>query len=356
MFSIHRSLFTLCSLFAVHRKRITDHVRKVVNRKWLMAFLTLFALSSSQIVGASSTSKTPVGITLSPAVVQASISSTESEHRVDFKITNNTSAIQTLGISTADFNTLGETEGLVFMGANPTQLEKKYGLATWMTLPQTSITLTPKQTSTISAVITNSDTLEPGGHYGALMLAIDEGGSSTSPNKVAVHPIASSLLFVNKIGGDSHKLRLTNIYSSHNIFSLPNSVTLRFYNDGNTHLIPRGTVEIADPRGKLVSKGVINEDSNLILPETYRRFSVPLNKVGSSIVPGKYKITTNFRFDGYDQFRGYQSSQFLLTPVLLLVVLGIILVAALVVGFLLLNKDFVKKHLTRIKKPAKKSR
>jgi hypothetical protein len=294
--------------------------------------------------------QTPPGITLSPAVVQASIGSTESEHQLNFQITNNKPNRQTIDISAADFNTLGESGGLVFVGTNPTQLQKKYGLATWITLQQTSVTLEPKQSTTITALVSNQGALAPGGHYGALMLSLDDNNQSSAANKVAVRPIATSLLFVNKVGGDTHKLRLTDVFASHNIFKLPGEVTLRFYNDGNTHLIPRGTIEVTDPRGKLVAKGIINENSNLLLPETYRRFSVPINTVGSSVLPGKYKITTNFRFDGYNQFRSYQTSQFLLTPALLLMVLVIAVIIGSIVVFILTQKQKVSLAFVKSKK------
>jgi hypothetical protein len=326
----------------------------------LFAIAALVLLSSvfffKNTSAATSAQQASPGITLSPAVVQASIGSTEAEHKIDFQITNNQPVARTIDISTADFNTLGESGGLVFVGTNPSQLQKKYGLATWITLPQTSVTLEPKQSTQITAVISNQGSLAPGGHYGALLLALENGnqGNSAGKNNVSLHPIASSLLFVNKVGGDTHKLRLTNVYSSHNIFKLPNTLTLRFYNDGNTHLVPRGTVEITDPRGKLVSKGVINENSNLILPETYRRFSVTLNKTASSAIPGNYKITTNFRFDGYDNVRSFQSSQLLLTPVLLLLIVFVVVIIVIIVVFLLykngkLSLDFITSKKRRRK-------
>jgi hypothetical protein len=300
--------------------------------------------------------QTPSGITLSPAVVQASIGSTESEHELKFQITNNKPNAQTINISAADFNTLNESGGLVFVGTNPTELQKKYGLTTWITLPQTSVTLEPKQSSTITAIISNQASLAPGGHYGAIMLALDNKDQSNAQNKVAVHPIATSLLFVNKVGGDTHKLRLTNANISHNIFKLPSQITLRFYNDGNTHLVPRGTVDVTDPHGKLVAKGIINENSNLLLPETYRLYSVPLKKVGSSYVPGKYKITTNFRFDGYDQFRSYQASQFILAPMLLLLVMLVVVVIASIVVFLMVKNRKLSIGLSTIKKRSKNNK
>jgi hypothetical protein len=296
------------------------------------------------------------GITLSPAVVQTEIASTESEHQINFQITNNKPAAQDINISAADFNTLDESGGLVFVGTNPSKLQKKYGLASWISLPQLSITLAPKQTATITAIISNQGSLSPGGHYGALMLSLNDASRPGGSNKVAVHPIASSLLFVNKVGGDTHKLRLTDVNSSHSIFKLPSSTELRFYNDGNTHLIPRGTVEVTDPRGKIVAKGIINENSNLILPETYRRFSVPLNKISSPALPGKYKITVNFRFDGYDQFRSYQTSRFLLTPPLLVSIFIITIIIALLVVLLLSKSRQLRLGALPTKKLRKKSK
>jgi hypothetical protein len=325
--------------------------------KLRISFIVLLVITSclffTNKTSADAKQQSPKGITLSPALVQATVQSTESEHQIVFHITNNEPTHQNIKISTADFNTLDESGGLVFVGTNPTHLQKKYGLAEWITLPNTSLSLEPGQTAEISATITNQSTLSPGGHYGALMLTLNDSSQSPTQNKVAVQPIATSLLFVNKVGGDTHRLKLTTVNSNHNIFKLPRDITLRFYNDGNTHLIPRGTIEITDPRGKLVAKGVINENSNLLLPETYRKFSVPLKRISNSVFPGKYKITTNFRFDGYDQIRTYQTSQFLLTPLLLLFVLSVVLITIIVVLFLTKSRIHWAQIITP-KKPVKK--
>jgi hypothetical protein len=325
--------------------------------KLRISFIVLLVITSclffTNKTSADAKQQSPKGITLSPALVQATVQSTESEHQIVFHITNNEPTHQNIKISTADFNTLDESGGLVFVGTNPTHLQKKYGLAEWIALPNTSLSLEPGQTAEISATITNQSTLSPGGHYGALMLTLNDSSQSPTQNKVAVQPIATSLLFVNKVGGDTHRLKLTTVNSNHNIFKLPRDITLRFYNDGNTHLIPRGTIEITDPRGKLVAKGVINENSNLLLPETYRKFSVPLKQISNSVFPGKYKITTNFRFDGYDQIRTYQTSQFLLTPLLLLFVLSVVLITIIVVLFLTKSRIHWAQIITP-KKPVKK--
>jgi hypothetical protein len=296
-----------------------------------------FTVSSSHSTAVDTTP--PHGITVTPAFQQVNIKANETQKPISLSVTNNRPTTQTVTLSAADFNTLNESGGLFFVGTNPTALQKKYGLAKWISLPQKQITLQPKQTVTINATILNLPDLSSGGHYGALMLATENPGQSQSKNSVALHPIASSLLFITKMGGDTHKLSLSNVSISHNLFSLPVSATLRFYNDGNTHVIPRGIVTVTGPKGKLISKGIINDNSGIVLPETFRQYYVPLQKISSSRAFGHYKIKVDFRFDGVEQFRSYQQSFYYLPLVYtLILILGF---AALVVAA---KKIITNKH------------
>lgn len=272
----------------------------------------------------------------------------ESQKSVQFGVTNNKPTAQTIDFSTADFNTLGESGGLVFIGTNPTEIQKKYGLSEWLKLEQDSVTIQPNKTATIRGVIMNNDSLSPGGHYGALMLYLNS-GNSNSGNKIALKPIASSLLFVTKTGGDTHKLELASVDAKRNLFNLPEVVNLRFHNTGNTHLIPRGTITITKSDGSIIKRGIINENSNIILPETYRVYTIPLKNISSANIPGDYKLTVDYRFEGYDQFRRYQQSMFLLTPPFAIIAASVLIV---VVGgslYLLKNKKARKRFLARIK-------
>lgn len=288
---------------------------------WCLNFKTLAAGTAA-----------PTGITVSPAFQQVSIDSSEATQPVSFTIINNKDSAQTISLSAQDFNSLSETGGLLFVGANPTQLQKKYGLAEWLQLPQKSLTLQPKQSIKITANILNLASLSAGGHYGALMIGLDNGGKAAGNSNVSLHPVASSLLFVTKIGGDTHKLSLANVYVKHSLLRLPSSVTLRFHNDGNTHLIPRGSVSLYDGRHRLISKGIINQDSGIILPGTFRRYTVFLSSVSRPLLPGHYTLNVDFRFDGISQYRRYSTSFFsmprlartieVLAAVLILAVIG----------------------------------
>lgn len=266
------------------------------------------------------------GLTVSPAFQQVTIQSGADQTPIDFKITNNRPTAQALTFSVSDFNTLNESGGLFFVGTNPTALQKKYGLARWVSLTTDKLVLQPKQTYDLKASILNLPSLAPGGHYGALMISLADGQPSPK-QQVGLQPIASSLLFVTKPQGATHQLSLSDVYFSHSLISLPRKVTLRFQNTGNTHVVPRGEVTLKAPDGKPVSKGVINPDSNIILPQTYRRYQVDLQRLAGSGSHGRYSLRVDFRFDGIDGFRSYQSSFWYLEPAILWFIALIVLAA-----------------------------
>lgn len=314
-------------------------------RRWLvvLAFFGLFFGLKNQALAAN---QTPHGLTVSPAYQQVSLAASEPEHPLTFSLTNNTPAKQTIKLSIADFNTLDETGGLFFVGANPTQLQKKYGLASWVSLPEATVAVDPGQTVSVKAVILNQASLNPGGHYGALMLSLVTENGVSKTNAVGFQPIASALLFVNKIGGDIHSLSLDKVDKPKSIFALPSVVTLHFRNQGNTHVLPRGTVEVRDPGGKLISRGIINQDSAIILPELSRQFQVKLTRLALPERPGHYRLLVNYRFDGYDNFRTYQARLLLITPVGLL----IFLVALIVLTATAYRFTSLGQKLKRLKK------
>jgi hypothetical protein len=299
-----------------------------MRKQYWLALIVIFAATLYLFQKNTLAAQAPTGITVSPAFQQVNLQAGESQHPVNFTVTNNKGSAQTLDLSSADFNTLNESGGLLFVGTNPTKLQEKYGLAKWLSLPQKQITIPAKQTVTINAVILNQSDMPAGGHYGALMLALAGNGNQSSGNNIAVHPIASSLIFVTKIGGDTHKLGLIDVNYNHSIYTQPSDITLRFKNIGNTHLIPRGSVTIKSSSGKLINKGIINDDSGIILPETFRQYHVPLKQINSSLLPGRYKIKIDYRFDGFNQYRTYVNSYWYtpLWTMLILVIAVFILV------------------------------
>jgi hypothetical protein len=81
--------------------------------------------------------------------------------------------------------------------------------------------------------------------------------------------------------------------------------------------VPRGIVTVtkAGSGGTVYSKGIVNTNSQIILPQTYRRYPVQLTKLSDARLPGKYVLNVDFRFDGINQFRGFKQSFIYVTPI-----------------------------------------
>lgn len=276
---------------------------KKANPFLIVAFVLLFVGTGHQAIAQQ---KQPTGITISPPFQQVKMLPNEQQHELIFSITNNENFSQTVNMASVDFNTLEDSGGLLYVGTNPTEIQKKYGLAHWLSLPTDKITLQPKVTTEIHAQIVNLPSFTPGGHYGAINLSLNESGDPVNyKNSVSIHPIASALLFVTKSGGEKYDIHLDNVKTNGSFFRLPSSASLRFYNPGNVHVIPRGIVKVTEMgSGRLIKDGVINQDSQLVLPEHNRIFPVVLksvNRIGWGPVKN-YKLSVDYRYDGIDKY------------------------------------------------------
>jgi hypothetical protein len=116
-----------------------------------------------------------------------------------------------------------------------------------------------------------------------------------------VKQVLSSLVLVSKKGGEVMDLRLASQQGNSRAWQLPGSVEYRFQNTGNVHVIPRGVSEVKDPLGRLVLRSSINEESAVILPESFRKYYSQLLPIATAWMPGRYQIVTTYRYDGTDQ-------------------------------------------------------
>ncbi len=239
------------------------------------------------------------GITISPPLKEVVISSGLITANTDVGISNNTDQTLNATIKVVDFKALDEFGG-VSLGQVGAPVSK-YGLANWMTLPRgNSLILTKGQSTDIKIDIDNRADLTPGGHYGAVVVTASSPNSPTG-NKINFKQELVSLLFLKKLGGEHYGLELKSIINSAGS-SIPTSVATRFRSTGNVHVVPRGYVNVTDPAGKLVAKGIINTESTIILPGSERQLTTLLQPVADSSRAGKYKLTAYYRYDGRAQF------------------------------------------------------
>jgi hypothetical protein len=251
------------------------------------------ALSQSGIAWAA---PEPKGFTIAPAYQFVDVRADQPQVEYNLQIRNHANFDQNFHLSVVDFGSLDEEGGVAFLGTPTSELEHKYGLASWMTLETDSIFVPIGQTANIIVHISNRPSLAPGGHYGAVLAtAVTDTGRPGVGNTVGIKQVLASLVLATKEGGVQTIIDLRSQSSNATFWKLPSRAEARFENAGNVHVIPRGVVSVVDPWGRMIKRGALNEASSVILPESFRRYKTTILSVAQAWLPGRYKLVTQYR-------------------------------------------------------------
>jgi hypothetical protein len=252
--------------------------------------------------------ETSTGGTFSVSPLFTDISVGEGETAKDFElsVSNGTADPVVLRLSLIDFGSLNESGGIAFLGKEANGVNR-YALAYWIVPEKDVVTLLPGSEEKLRFTLENRESLSPGGHYGAVLFSVEnEGGNQQgSPSAVSVSSTFSALIFARKEGGILQEFSFKEQgFERYSWWSgLPMGISLRFQNSGNVDIVPRGRAMLVDPFGRVVAKGIINEDSARILPESFRVYHLKLSPLSAYVLPGPYTVMTEYRFDGQDAFQ-----------------------------------------------------
>jgi hypothetical protein len=240
------------------------------------------------------------GISIGPFEESLSLQPSNTQKSYALQFVNHTTTAQTLALSTTDFGSLNDSGGIAL--GDGTSFAQTYGLTEWLSLSANSIQLPPGGQAAVTVTVRNDSSLQPGGHYGAIVASVMATNQSTGSH-VSVSQQLTSLLLVDKQGGDHYDLSLPKITQNGNWLHLPSSVQLTFYNPGNVHVVPRGLVQLKNSRGRVVAQGIINTESAFILPGTNRLIYVPMTTVSNDLhTPGRYTLVASYRYDGITRY------------------------------------------------------
>lgn len=250
------------------------------------------------------------GFVISPAFQSVALQSGQLSGDYVLQLSNRTAADQNFKLTAVDFGSLDESGGVAFLGAPTSELEHRYGLAAWMGLGADKVYVARGQSVKIPVSIQNRPSLAPGGHYGAILATAvsDTGATGGNDPRVSFTQVLSSLVLLTKGGGINASIVVRSVVLDHTGMRLPGNVTLRFQNDGNVHLVPRGTVTIIDPVGRVIRRGALNDGSTAILPESFRKYPTPLTNISAAWLPGRYTVRTLYRYDGTDATKRFDVS------------------------------------------------
>jgi hypothetical protein len=198
------------------------------------------------------------------------------------------------------------------------------------------VTIAAGQQKQVSVTITLPTNIAGGGYFGAVRFV--PGTGTNSGANVSLSGSVASLILVSVPGNVNENLQIASFSATHGTHSgsfFTNnknlSATVRFRNAGNVQEQPFGKILLKKGSKTLSSYEVNNTDPRgNVLPDSIRRFDVPLKGVGSF---GKYTLVGNFGYSSKGQLVS-ASTTFYVVPLVLIVVAIVIvlLLLALLVG------------------------
>jgi hypothetical protein len=159
-----------------------------------------------------------------------------------------------------------------------------------------AVTIEPQQTVTQVLTLQDNPALPPGST--SVVVRAEE--QRASRGGIAILPSLEVPLVLLKQAGAVSKLALEQVSVAPFNMTLPNVMTARFRNQGNTIAIPRGTISIRDPHGTDMAAGVINGDSLALVTEASARLETKLTQTGRAVWPGRYTAHLSYRVSGSD--------------------------------------------------------
>jgi hypothetical protein len=291
-----------------------------------LTFITAIALILLTNATSVMVSSAPSTLTIAPAQLDLTLRTGQPKVQKDIELRNDSLFVQSVSLSAIDISNADEYGNLVFLDTQTTDVVSKYGIANWLSLPSQPISIQPGAVTTFTATINDRSDLSPGAHYGAILISKQDPASSKADN-VPFKVVLSDMVFLVKEGAIIQGLELKEWSVSKDWRTSP-KVDLRFYNSGNTFAVPRGYITLADPLGHQIARTAINQDSVRIFPETYRHLTESLATIASSWVPGWYRLSIEYRYDGENVFH-HVEGRYWYVQIWHLLIIGVILLTTI---------------------------
>jgi hypothetical protein len=258
-------------------------------------------------------------------------------HTQNITVTNVTSQAATLQAVINDFVGNPDESGNPALLLNPNQYASNRSLKRYIA-PVKDFTLNPGQSKTVPIVINIPRNAAGGGYFGAVRFG-PAGSNLGQDQTVSLAGSVGSLILV-KVPGDikeqlsiaSFDVRRDDSPSSLFMDTKDLSATVRFKNDGNVQEAPFGKILLKNRSGKVIGTYEINNTNppGNVLPDSIRKFTVPLKKVGSF---GQYKLEGNFGYGTNGQLLSASTTFYVIPKSLIYIfILIVALLAFLVFG------------------------
>lgn len=305
------------------------------------------ALAASAVASAATDTSTTAGngLKVSPVRTDLTISPGASQDITVYaeNVTDTTTEFQVI---VNDFTAGSNENGTPDIILNPNQYAAQHSLKRFAIAPP-DFTLAPHEQKAVDVKISVPAGTAGGGYYGVVrFLPINVGNSSKN---VSVAASVGTLVLLKVPGNLDENLTVASFNVSKNASSDGGSnfftsgsgikAIARFTNNGNIQEAPFGKLVLKQGNKVLETKEINNSSPpGDVLPGSTRRFSVPLDKVGSW---GKYTVEGNFGYGSSGQLLSV-SKTFYVIPLAL--INGVIVLIILIILGIFLGRRELKHH------------
>lgn len=142
----------------------------------------------------------------------------------------------------------------------------------WLTIKNESISLRPREWSTVSFSIKIPESAAYG-YYWAVSFTSEGGSITQGPGSSVTASLAVPILLSVQKPGAKTEGNLLDFKTDSAMYEYPPvKFTIKFQNSGNVHIRPQGNIFIEDFFGNPVATLNINENQGGILPQTFKNF------------------------------------------------------------------------------------
>lgn len=231
--------------------------------------MLLFAIFPAAVLAQNGDS---VGFSVTPSLMNINLTPGD-EFGTKVKVINNTSRPLKIYAEAVDFRDsgTGQIEFLNDPGIKNDLSAANVYLSRWMTLAKEEIELAPFGSEEIPFVISVPKEANPGGHYAAILVGPDSPDEKTDGSVVKISS-KIAFLILSRVAGDVQEKGMIREFSVDKKFSGAANInfSVRFQNQGNIHLRPRGTIKVFDmfgkEKGKSVDFNASTDSSGNVLP------------------------------------------------------------------------------------------
>lgn len=236
-----------------------------------------------------------------------------------------------------DFVAAGDESGRPNIILNENEFAPSHSLKR-LVEPLSDINIDAGESRRVAVTINAPNDIAGGGYYGAVRFAP---ATNTGDKNVNLAASVGTLVLLRVAGDITEELNIDSFdvrkkegegFGKPSLFFMDKSnvnALVRFKNTGNVQVAPFGTISLKR-FGKTVADYKVNDGDvrGSVLPDSIRRFNVPLDKLSSF---GKYTLSANFGYGETGQLLSAQTTFYIIPLSLILTAIGVVLLLVFLV-------------------------